>query len=215
MRADDLSGMRRDYERGPFQESDLAPTWLEQFHDWLIEAAEIQREPNAMVLASADADGRPSARTVLLKRVDESGFTFYTNLGSRKGRELAANQRASLVFPWVDSERQVVVVGTAATVDEAQADEYFASRPYRSSIGAWASQQSSVLPDRAALERAWAEAERRFPASGAVPRPPGWGGFCVAPETVEFWQGRRDRLHDRLRYRDTGAGGWVIERLAP
>jgi pyridoxamine 5'-phosphate oxidase len=196
-------------------EHELAPSWLEQFLAWAreIEAAGVP-EPEAMVLATADADGRPSARTVLLKGVDERGFEFFTNLQSRKGRELAANPRASLVFPWYQLRRQVVVVGTVERVEEQRADAYFASRAYGSRLGALASRQSTVIPSREPLERARAELERRYPPGAEVPRPGHWGGLRLAPETVEFWQGRRDRLHDRLRFRRAEAG-WTVERLSP
>jgi pyridoxamine 5'-phosphate oxidase len=171
-------------------------------------------EPQAMVLATADGDGQPSARTVLLKGFDEHGFEFFTNLDSRKGRELAVNPRASLVFPWYSLRRQVVVVGSVSALEDERADAYFASRPYGSRVSALASEQSSVIPSRAALEEQRAELERRYPSAGEVPRPPRWSGFRVAPETVEFWQGRRDRLHDRLRFRRSGEL-WSVERLAP
>lgn len=202
-------------ERG-LSESELAASWLEQFRSWheQIAAAGVA-EPDAMVLASAAADGTPSARSVLLKGVDERGFELFTNFDSRKGRELTENPRASLVFPWYALRRQVVVVGDVTVVDSARAEEYFASRPYGSRIGALASRQSSVIPERGVLEEAKARLEARYPPSGAVPRPERWGGFRVVPETVEFWQGRRDRLHDRLRFRRLGEGEWTLERLSP
>jgi pyridoxamine 5'-phosphate oxidase len=151
---------------------------------------------------------------VLLKGLDDRGFEFFTNLDSRKGRELAENPRASLVFPWYALRRQVVVLGTVGQVEDERSDLYFATRPYGSQIGALASSQSSVIGSRAVLEEAKAQLEARYPPSGEVPRPARWGGFRVAPETVEFWQGRRDRLHDRLRFRRAGEV-WTIERLAP
>lgn len=202
-------------ERG-LSESELAASWLEQFRSWheQIAAAGVA-EPDAMVLASAAADGTPSARSVLLKGVDERGFELFTNFDSRKGRELTENPRASLVFPWYALRRQVVVVGDVTVVDSARAEEYFASRPYGSRIGALASRQSSVIPERGVLEEVKARLEARYPPSGAVPRPERWGGFRVVPETVEFWQGRRDRLHDRLRFRRLGEGEWTLERLSP
>ena len=196
-------------------ERDLAATWLEQFRRWQAEfAADGSHEATAMVLATAAADGQPSARTVLLKGVDERGFEFFTNLDSRKGRELAENPRASLLFPWYELERQVVVVGAVEAVSIERADEYFAGRPYGSRIGAQASRQSSVIADRSVLDRARAELEARYPPDGPVPRPARWAGFRVLPATVEFWQGRPDRLHDRLRFRRDGQG-WVVERLSP
>jgi pyridoxamine 5'-phosphate oxidase len=203
-------------ERG-FDEHDLAGTWLEQFERWHAEfGAASAHEPTAMVLATAAADGQPSARTVLLKGVDERGFEFFTNLDSRKGRELAENPRASLLFPWYELQRQVVVVGGVEQVEEARADAYFASRAYGSRIGALASSQSQVIADRRVLEDAAAELEARYPPGAPVPRPERWSGFRVLPYSVEFWQGRPDRLHDRLRFRrDDDGGGWLVERLSP
>lgn len=197
-------------------ERDLAGDWLTQFRAWRedLDAAG-PAEPDAMVLASADPSGQPSARTVLLKGLDERGFEFFTNLDSRKGRELDANPRASLVFPWYVLRRQVIVVGGVVALGGERADAYFASRAYRSRLGALASRQSSVIADRGVLERSLAEAEQRYPPDGPVPRPERWGGFRVEPESVEFWQGRRDRLHDRLRFRRGEAGEWVVERLSP
>ena len=205
-----------DSGEATLDERDLAPDWLTQFSSWRAEVDESHfAEPDAMVLATADAAGRPSARTVLLKGVDERGFEFFTNLDSRKGLELAANPNASLLFPWYPLRRQVIVTGAVVTVSAERADEYFASRAYRSRLGAAASRQSSVIADRGVLERALAELERRYPPEQPVPRPERWGGFRVEPETVEFWQGRRDRLHDRLRYRHEASGEWVVERLSP
>jgi pyridoxamine 5'-phosphate oxidase len=209
-----LAELRRSYELGGLSEDDLAPTWLAQVERWLADAlAAGVTEPNAMVLATATPDGRPSARTVLLKGVDARGFVLYTNLGSRKGREALANPAASLVLPWIDLQRQVVVTGDVERVADEDADAYFASRPVGSRLGAWASPQSSVIQGRSVLEARRAEAEARFGAD--VPRPPYWGGLRVVPDAVEFWQGRPDRLHDRLRFRRTGADEWVVQRLAP
>jgi pyridoxamine 5'-phosphate oxidase len=210
--------MSADREERGLDEGDLAPGWLEQFRAWRSELeAEPPAEPDAMVLASADEQGRPSLRTVLLKGLDARGFEFFTNLDSRKGRELAANPHASLLFPWYHLRRQVIVTGTVVAVEEQRAEDYFASRAHRSRLGALASRQSSVIAGREVLERALAELERRYPPPGPVPRPERWSGFRVEPQAVEFWQGRRDRLHDRLRFRrdDGGAGGWLIERLSP
>jgi len=210
----DPAAMRREYPvSGPMAEADLAPDWVSQFSRWFADAvAAGLPEPNAMVLATADAEGRPSARTVLLKGYDQRGFTFYTNYESRKGTDLAANPRASVVFPWFAMRRQVVACGTASPVDRAETEAYFATRPRGAQLGAWASPQSTVVADRGVLDHRLAEAARRFP--DQVPAPPHWGGFRLVPESVEYWQGRADRMHDRLRYRRTGAG-WVIERLAP
>jgi pyridoxamine 5'-phosphate oxidase len=211
----DLAAMRRDYTRAGLLEADLAADWLVQFRQWLDDARTAGlAEPNAMVVASADRAGRPSARTVLLKEVDERGFVFYTNYRSRKGRELAANPYASLVFPWHPMDRQVLVTGSVAQVDRAESEEYFASRPRESQLGAWASDQSTVVADREALDEAYDHVEQRF-AEGPIPAPPHWGGLRVAPESVEFWQGRTGRLHDRLRYRRIDDEQWTRERLAP
>ncbi len=207
--------MRRDYtQRGALLESDLADTWTAQFAGWFAEAVAYGLpEPNAMIVATADAAGRPSARTVLLKAYDERGFVLYTNYTSRKGAEAQANPYASLVFPWFAMQRQVIVAGAVERVSRAETEAYFATRPRGSQLGAWASPQSQVVPDRAAVEAGLAAAVERF-GDGPVPAPPHWGGLRVVPETVEFWQGRSSRLHDRLRYRATGSA-WVIERLAP
>jgi pyridoxamine 5'-phosphate oxidase len=212
--------MRLAYDRGTLVEADLAPNPLAQFRQWLADAvAEGIVEPNAMVLSTVSAEGVPSARTVLLKEADARGFAFYTNLGSRKGRELEATRRAACVFPWLPLHRQVVVVGTTIEVSRDEAADYFASRPHGSRLGAWASRQSEVIADRAVLDERHAELLERFP--GDVPLPDFWGGWIVVPESVEFWQGRESRLHDRLRYRrvrDGGlddAGAWVVERLSP
>jgi pyridoxamine 5'-phosphate oxidase len=209
--------MRREYDRAELSESDLAGTWLEQFTRWFDEAVGSGSlvEPNAMVVATATLDGLPSGRTVLLKAYDEAGFVFFTNYESRKGRELAVNPFAALVFPWYPLHRQVIVNGSVTRVARAETDEYFASRPLGSQIGAWVSPQSQVIPGRDRLAQAFNEMtsawlEDREP----VRAPEHWGGFRVMPQAVEFWQGRADRLHDRLRYRRTETG-WTTERLAP
>ncbi|MDT3444997.1 MULTISPECIES: pyridoxamine 5'-phosphate oxidase [unclassified Pseudofrankia] len=213
----DLAAVRRGYGGGRLEEGDLAPTWMEQFARWFADAAAAGSgivEPNAMVFGTADAAGRPSARTVLLKGFGAEGFLLFTNYTSRKGTESAANPHGSLVFPWYALERQVIVVGTVERVSAQRSAEYFHSRPRGSQLGAWASHQSAVLSSRAELERRDAELVERWPPGTPIPVPPFWGGLLVVPETVEFWQGRPDRLHDRLRYRradDT----WLVERLAP
>jgi pyridoxamine 5'-phosphate oxidase len=206
--------MRQEYARAGLAESDLAPDWLTQFERWLGDAtAAGLLEPNAMILASADGDGRPNARAVLLKGLDERGFVFYTNYESTKGRELAGNPYASLVFPWHAISRQVRASGPVTRVERAETEAYFATRPRESQLGAWASDQSAVVPDRADLDQAYARVVVRF-GDGPVPAPLHWGGLRVNPDSVEFWQGREGRMHDRLRYRRTD-NGWTVERLAP
>jgi pyridoxamine 5'-phosphate oxidase len=211
------AAMRNEYaaDQG-LSEADLAPDWHTQFDRWFAEAVAFPLpEPNAMVVATADAAGRPSGRTVLLKGYDPEGFVFYTNYDSRKGAEAAVNPWASLVFPWFPMQRQVVVSGQLERVDRAETEAYFASRPRGSQLGAWASAQSRVIPDRAALDDAYEAVAERFAGVERIPAPPHWGGLRVRPASVEFWQGRASRLHDRLRFRRTDGGDWVTERLAP
>ena len=211
---DVLARMRQEYGERGLRRSDLLADPLEQFTRWFDEARSAPiLEPNAMTLATVDAAGQPSARTVLLKAVDRRGLTFYTNLESRKAREIAANPKSALLFWWPPQGRQVRFEGEIEPVDEAEADAYFATRPRGSQIGAWASAQSNVVADRAALDAAERQMEARF-ADGPVPRPPFWGGYRLVPARVEFWQGRINRLHDRLRYTRRG-DGWDLERLAP
>jgi pyridoxamine 5'-phosphate oxidase len=189
------------------------PIW--RFALWLNAAQEARLpEPTAMTLATADDAGVPAARMVLLKDFDERGFVFYTHLESDKGRDLAANPRAALVFYWAPLERQVRVTGDVAQVSAAESDAYFASRSRAARLGAWASRQSKVIPNRAALEARLADVEALYPGE-EIPRPAYWGGYRVAPRTIEFWQGRPGRLHDRLRYRAQADGEWLIERLSP
>lgn len=198
-------------------EADLDPDPLAQFRRWLDDARLLGLpEPTAMVLATADGAGRPSSRHVLLKRVDQ-GFVFFTNYGSRKGRELAANPRASLCFPWFAIGRQVIAEGDVAKITRAETEEYFATRPRPSQLGAWASEhQSQVVPSREWLDRRYAEVEARFAGQDVVPAPPYWGGFRLIPTSIEFWQARPARMHDRLRYRRSDADHpWHIERLSP
>jgi pyridoxamine 5'-phosphate oxidase len=210
-----LADLRKEYSLAGLTEKDLARDPFRQFEKWFQEAeASKLVEPNAMVLATATREGKPSARTMLLKSVDGRGFVFYTNYESRKGRELDGNPRATLLFPWFAFERQVIVEGTVAKVSREEAEAYFHSRPLPSQLGAWASAQSSIITGRKVLEEAMKELEKKY-AGQPVPLPPQWGGFRVNPETVEFWQGRRSRLHDRLRYRRAADGGWTVERLSP
>ncbi|HZI91326.1 MAG TPA: pyridoxamine 5'-phosphate oxidase [Thermoleophilaceae bacterium] len=207
-----FSEMRRSYRGASLSESELAADWLTQLRRWLDEAARAGLpEPNAMVLATAGADGVPGGRTVLLKEADERGLAFFTNLRSRKGRELGENPRATLVFPWHAMKRQVVIDGLVEPLAPEESDAYFASRPRGARLGALASPQSQPIAGREELERRYAELDAAHP--GGVPRPEWWGGLRVVPDVVEFWQGRPDRLHDRLRFRR--AGEWVVERLAP
>ena len=208
--------MRVEYSRGQLVEAEVAPEPIPQFRAWFEDASAAGAavaEPNAMTLATSTTEGRPSARVVLLKGFDERGFCFFTNYESRKARELEANPRASLVFFWPTLERQVRVDGRTERVAAEESDHYFAIRPAGARLGAWASRQSEVVPDRATLEAALARLESRHP-DGDVPRPANWGGYRLAPDEVEFWQGRPNRLHDRLRYRRS-PDGWVIERLSP
>jgi pyridoxamine 5'-phosphate oxidase len=209
-----IADLRREYTLRGLNEADMAPDPIAQLQIWFDQAlAAGVPEPNAMVLATAAPDGRPSARVVLLKGVDARGFAFFTNYHSRKGRELSANPVAALTFFWPELERQVRVEGAVAAVTADESDDYFRTRPPDSQLGAWASPQSEVIESRAELERRLAAVRARF-AGGAVPRPPHWGGYRLTPATVEFWQGGPGRLHDRLRYART-PGGWQLERLAP
>jgi pyridoxamine 5'-phosphate oxidase len=214
-----VAELRRHYSRAGLHEDDLATDPMAQFARWFVEALEVGEalsEPNAMVLSTVGADGTPSSRMVLLKGYDERGFLFFTNYRSRKGREIAGNPSVSLQFPWYALERQVVVTGDAARVGRDESAAYFRTRPYTSQLGAWASPQSAVVASRDELDAAYNEAALAFPEGFEVPVPDHWGGYVVRPWTVEFWQGRPGRMHDRLRYRRGDDGRtWVVERLAP
>ncbi|MFR9673628.1 pyridoxamine 5'-phosphate oxidase [Streptomyces sp. TR06-5] len=211
----DPAAMRARYRAEGLVEADLAPDPIEQFARWFEQAAAGGlHEPNAMVLSTADATGRPASRTVLLKKFDPRGFVFFTQHGSRKGREIAENPRVSLLFPWHPLARQVVVGGSAARIGRDETAAYFRTRPHGSQLGAWASDQSATLASREELDRRFADLAARYPEDQDVPVPPHWGGYRVVPETVEFWQGRENRLHDRLRYRAADRG-WTVERLCP
>lgn len=232
-----LGDFREDYRRGALGREGLDENPIAQFEAWFTAAAGEKSsgrwrkigialyklwaaicnhrpaDTNAVTLATADKDGKPSARTVLLKSVDERGFIFFTNYGSRKGRELADNPHAALTFFWPELERQVCVAGTVSKLPAAESGAYFKSRPRGSQIGAWASQQSAPIPDRTVLEAKWCELEKKFP--GDIPLPPDWGGYILRPERIEFWQGRPSRLHDRFQYSRQADGFWKIERLSP
>jgi len=211
----DLADLRREYRAHGLSETDAGDDPLRLFRVWLDDAIEAGLpEPNAMILATATPDGRPSARAVLLKSVDAEGFVFFTHHASRKGRELAANPVAALCFVWLELERQVRVEGDVDRAPEAAADLYFARRPRASQLGAWASAQSEPVPGRGELERRLEDATARF-AERDVPRPPGWGGYRLRPEVLEFWQGRPSRMHDRLQFSRRRDGGWDCVRLAP
>ena len=233
-----LADLRRDYRASDLKRDDLGEDPLAQFQQWFNHAAAAQSgsrwrkigialyklwqavlghapaDVNAMTLATADQDGHPSARTVLLKGVDSRGFIFFTNYDSRKGRELTANPNAALTFYWPELERQVCVAGTVSKIPTAESEAYFKSRPKGSRLAAWASNQSQVVADRAALETLWQTMSARFPGND-VPLPPNWGGYVLAPTRVEFWQGRPSRLHDRLSYTRKADGTWQCDRLAP
>lgn len=229
--------IRRNYSSGVLERRDLAGNPLDQFQNWFADAAAEKAgsrwrkigialfrlwhallghspvDVNAMVLATADKSGRPSARTVLLKGVDDRGFVFFTNYDSRKGRELAENQNAALTFYWPELERQVCVAGTVSKLPQAESETYFKSRPRGSRLSAWASNQTDPVPDRAALENKWEEMAAKFP--GEIPLPPNWGGFVLNPERIEFWQGRLNRLHDRFCYSRKPDNSWKLERISP
>lgn len=211
----DPATLRRSYERAALDESSIAPTWLAQLRRWYDEAVVLggSPEPNAMQVATVDAAGRPSVRTVLAKAMDERGVVFYTNYASAKARDLDERPYAAAMFVWLAHERQVRLSGPVRRVAADETAAYFRTRPRGSQLGAWASPQSRVIASRAVLEQAEAEVARRF-GDGDIDVPPYWGGYLISPEAVEFWQGRPDRLHDRLRFRLDG-GAWVLERLAP
>lgn len=233
-----IADLRREYSLSGLRRSDLHPDPLQQFQRWFEQATGKRAsgrlralairwykklllitgtegvDLNAMTLATVDKDGRPSARIVLLKGLDERGFVFFTNYESRKGRELQENPHAALVFYWPGQERQVNVAGAVAKVPAAESEAYFASRPRGSRIGAWASHQSSVVRDRAELEARWAEHEEQFPGE-TIPIPPYWGGYVLRPDRIEFWQGRPNRMHDRFCYTRKRDASWEIARLSP
>jgi pyridoxamine 5'-phosphate oxidase len=209
-----IADLRKDYTLAGLRRVELAADPIQQFRTWFQQALDARlTEPTAMTLATADRSGRPSARIVLLKDLDERGFIFFTNYESRKGRELAANPNAALVFYWAELERQVRVSGTAGMIPREESEKYFMGRPRGHQLGAWVSTQSEVISNRAVLENRLKEFEQRYP--DAVALPPFWGGYALSPMEIEFWQGRPNRLHDRFRYTKQGDGTWLIERLAP
>lgn len=211
----DLGALRREYGDKGLDVPDLAPDPIAMFREWLDDTVQSGlHEPNAMVVTTVSAQARPSSRMVLLKAVDEGGFVFYTNYESRKGREIAANPAVSLLFPWHDLQRQVRVEGTASRVSAAETEAYFSSRPRGSRLGAWASPQSREVASRGELDELYEQVEKRFADVDPMPLPPYWGGYRVLPDMVEFWQGRKGRMHDRLLYRRDGQG-WSTTRLAP
>ena len=215
MDRDEISKMRRSYGEIGLREIELNSNPISQFQLWLKEASDnpMVVEANAMVLATT-SEGQPATRTVLLKDVTEAGFTFFTNYNSAKSKSIEGNSKVSLLFPWYPMERQVKILGSASRISGADSDAYFATRPWSSQIGAWASDQSAPLSSREELEKRWAEFATKYPEGSQVPRPPHWGGFLVIPTMIEFWQGRYSRLHDRIRYtRD--ASTWKLERFYP
>lgn len=217
----DYADLRITYTRSTLNEEDVPPDPLTQFERWFTQARDVFEEPNGMVCSTVNRAGEVSSRTVLLKAADEFGFSFFTNYNSRKGRDIAENPNVSLLFPWYDLHRQVVIHGVAERVSRAVTREYFNARPHGHRVGAWASMQSSVLPGgRRELEQRFADADARFPEGTDVPVPEYWGGYLVRPSTIEFWAGRANRLHDRLRYRAPGPNTptnipWTLERLSP
>jgi len=209
-----LRSVRREYRGSPLDESGAASDPFEQFARWFAEARATEFDATGMALATATPDGRPSARMVLLKRHGADGFTFYTNRTSAKIQDLSGNPWACLLFPWYALRRQVIIQGAVSPLPERESEPYFHSRPHGSQLGAWASRQSSVIGSRAVLDDRYARLEQRWPAGTAVPMPSFWGGYLLRHDIVEFWQGRTNRLHDRLRYRRQGSH-WIVERLAP
>lgn len=210
----DLAQMRKSYEQAELDESHVLPQPIDQFHHWFDEAVKAKAlEPNAMTLATASADGRPSTRVLLLKGADASGLVWFTNYSSRKGQDLSANPMAAMQFFWPELERVVRIEGRVERVSDEESDAYYRSRPTGSRIGAWASPQSQVLSSRDVLEAAWKEQQARL--GDDPPRPAHWGGYRLVPDHWEFWQGRSSRLHDRIAYEFQPGGAWLIQRLAP
>ena len=210
-----LADLRKEYTLAGLRRASLDPDPMAQFKQWFQQAVDADvPEPSAMTLSTVDRDGQPSSRVVLLKGLDERGFSFYTNYESRKARELAANPRGSLLFLWKELERQVAIRGRVSKLSAEESDAYFKLRPRGSRLGAWASHQSQVIANRDALDERLRQLEQKYPGEN-IPRPPHWGGYVLAPAEFEFWQGRPNRLHDRFRYVRPDAGPWLIERLSP
>lgn len=215
MKKRDLVNERKEYHQSRLEKADMLADPIAQFQIWLDDAFEAEMtEPTAMCLATASSDGKPLVRTVLLKGVAQRGFTFFTNLESRKANQLKENDAVSLLFPWLLLERQVIIVGKAVALSREESVAYFSSRPRESQLSAWASPQSRIIPSREFLEQEWEAAEKKFE-NEEIPLPPFWGGFCIIPAIIEFWQGGARRLHNRFQYRKDPQNCWIIERLAP
>ena len=211
----DIADLRREYSQSALDISSVDSSPYAQFRKWFEEAQKSEvLEPNAMVLSTVDKNQQPFQRTVLMKALDEKGIVFYTNYGSRKSQQISENNRVAVLFPWYLLERQVIILGKAEKVSVKESMAYFASRPFGSQLGAWVSQQSKVISSRSILETKLAEMKQKFK-DGKVPLPDFWGGYRIVPESFEFWQGRKSRLHDRLLYSQNNEGEWTIERLAP
>ena len=213
---EDIAAMRRQYGEVGLVDSQLPANPVELFNTWLAEATanEIVVEANAMILSTV-IDNQPTSRTVLLKDLTDEGFTFFSNYESRKAKQISENKNVSLLFPWYPLERQVIILGIASKISSAESDKYFASRPRGSQIGAWASMQSTELSDRTVLENKFAQLEEKWPVGTQIPRPEFWGGYVVSPTSIEFWQGRYSRLHDRIRYLRSNNNDWQIKRFYP